>query len=437
MPGMNAQSIHRRFYDLPAVVPADRPTEIVVRPLFEHSRFRPRGSYRIRHLAMERQSDADRKAETAVRPDARGALRFTLRFAGEQEHVLRIGATVSGEKVTVASFRLYSLHEDLLERRPLKGDLHTHSCRSDGVEEPAYVAAAARREGLDFVALTDHSRYDASLEAMEAFAGVDTDFRIYPGEEIHPPGNPIHMLNVGGRSSVVELFRRQPARYRTEVAAIRKGLAGLPEGVDAAQYASCLWTFQKTREAGGLAVFCHPYWYWDDHFMAPGALTDHLLAERPFDAVEVITSLNSVHTRTNMMENTYHTARYYEECGRGGPIPAIGVSDAHRVEGASDFGRCYTVVFPQSPEAADVIDSIRRGFSVAVENLPGLGARPHGPFRLVKLTHFLIREVFPAHDEICREEGQRLLAHIARGGGAAATSWRRPEAPRHRRRKPG
>jgi histidinol phosphatase-like PHP family hydrolase len=37
-----------------------------------------------------------------------------------------------------------------------KGNLHTHSTRSDGAREPADVCAAYRDAGYDFLALTDH-----------------------------------------------------------------------------------------------------------------------------------------------------------------------------------------------------------------------------------------------------------------------------------------
>lgn len=420
---MSTQSIPRKYTGLPAVVRADRETEIVLRPLYDHSRFAPGCSYRIHHIAMDYLPGADSGKETIVSTTGEGNLRFSLHFPGEQEHVVRI--ETEEEKKIVASLRVYSLRRDLYDRRPYKGDIHCHSNRSDGTEDPAYVAAAARREGLDFFALTDHSCYPASLEAISAFRDAAVDLRIYPGEEIHPPGNPIHMLNVGGGASVTDLIRENTGGYRSEVEAVRKGLPELPDGVDPLQYASCLWCFEKIRGTGGLAVFCHPYWYWNDHFAAPGPLTNLLFAERPFDAVEVVTSLNSSHTRTNMMENTFHTARFYEEQARDGSLHPIGVTDAHRVEGAEDFGRCFTVVFASSPEREDVLDGIRSGFSVAVENLPGLGARPHGAFRLVKFTHFLLREVFPEHDELCREEGHRMLEYIHRDGSRDAEALSR------------
>ncbi len=43
-----------------------------------------------------------------------------------------------------------------------RGNLHTHSTRSDGILEPAEVCRRYKAEGYDFIALTDHliGRYD-------------------------------------------------------------------------------------------------------------------------------------------------------------------------------------------------------------------------------------------------------------------------------------
>ncbi|HMQ55842.1 MAG TPA: CehA/McbA family metallohydrolase [Anaerolineae bacterium] len=59
------------------------------------------------------------------------------------------------------------------------GELHTHSCHSDGLHGPLKLTDFARKEGLDFLAITDHNRIDA-------FDRLDPtlDFLIIPGIEI-------------------------------------------------------------------------------------------------------------------------------------------------------------------------------------------------------------------------------------------------------------
>jgi hypothetical protein len=106
----------------------------------------------------------------------------------------------------------------------------------------------------------------------------------------------------------------------------------------------------------------------------------------------------------------------------------VGASDAHGCERDELFGWYYTVVFAPSPALPDLIASIRNLLSVAVEALPGERAFAYGPFRLVRYTQFLLREVFPRHDELCAEEGRLMLAHP--GGDARAASRLREYAGR-------
>merc|ERR1712000_444133 len=110
------------------------------------------------------------------------------------------------------------------------------------------------------MALTDHRQYALSLEAQQAYAGIPIDLRIYPGEEVHPPDNPVHIINFGGSFSVNDLFEDR-GRYQAEVDQIDQQLGTLPAGVNRYQYASCCWAFEKIRQGGGLGIFCHPYWF--------------------------------------------------------------------------------------------------------------------------------------------------------------------------------
>ena len=73
-----------------------------------------------------------------------------------------------------------------------------HTRYSDGKEAPAIVCANYRRDGFDFLAITDHGKYFPSLEAIDAYENIPTGMKIFRGEEVHPPGNHIHMVNFGG-----------------------------------------------------------------------------------------------------------------------------------------------------------------------------------------------------------------------------------------------
>jgi hypothetical protein len=294
-----------------------------------------------------------------------------------------------------------------------------HSSASDGKEAPAYVAAACRQIGLDFMALTDHRNYAASLEAQAAFAGLPVDLRIYPGEEVHAPGNRVHIVNFGGSFSVNQRFADDPAAYQAEVQALSAGLTDLPPDYRA-EYASCLWCYCQIQQGGGLAIFCHPYWLFEDfaRFNVPEGLIARHLAELPFDALEVVGG----YSRREYTSNYLQTARYYAASAAGRLIPAVGVSDAHGCQTGELFGWYYTIAFSPSGDLPDLVRSIRSGYSVAVEAHPDLPPRAHGPFRLVVFAQFLLREVFPWHDQLCAQEGRLMLALLSDAGHRADTA---------------
>ncbi len=396
---------HRYFDVFPRVVRADGEATITVRSPLDPFRFIPGESYEVTLYPTEGLADGPGAPLALQLQD--GALSIRYYFAGEQEHVLLIDKVTEQGKSHLAELRVYSLADDLFERRPYKGDLHIHSVRSDGKEMPPYVAAASRRIGMDFMAVTDHGQYAPSLEAIQAFVNAPIDLRIYPGEEVHPPDNPVHIVNFGGSFSVNELFAMDS--YRSEVKALEETLGSLPPGIDRYQFASCLWCFDKIREAGGLGILCHPYWFFQHRYNVPTALMTALLEAFPFDALEVI----SGYSRNAAESNVLQIARYYEEQGWGRQVPIVGVSDAHGCETGELFGWYYTLIFSPSLELPDLAESIKSLYSVAVEAMPGETARVHGPFRLVKYASFLLREVLPQHDELCAQEGWQMLAYLS------------------------
>jgi predicted metal-dependent phosphoesterase TrpH len=82
-----------------------------------------------------------------------------------------------------------------------RGNLHTHSNRSDGVLPPESVAAHYRNAGYDFLALTDHflPRYQFPIVDTRPFR--TNSFTTLLGAELHAPANSHgeiwHILSVG------------------------------------------------------------------------------------------------------------------------------------------------------------------------------------------------------------------------------------------------
>lgn len=410
-----------RFFDvLPRIVPADTTSTVVIVPLFDHVRFDPDCLYELTYAPMEfpplRGGQAPRTKTPLIPED--GRFRITMIFEGEQEHTLVIDAVCGERKYRVGDFRVYSTADDLYGLRPFKGDFHLHSHKSDGVESPAYVAAAGRRAGLDFAALTDHHRYAPSVEAAEAFSGVPIDLRIYPGEEVHTPDNPVHILSFGARSGITDLYRDDDSAYRREVDALMALLPATPPGVNRFHYAASVWASERIREFGGLSMLCHPYWITGLRHNVEEPLLDIFFERSVFDALELISGFGweALH---DMDVNALQVARYHEERAKGRRIAVCGVSDAHAVEKSDAFGRYYTVCFAASPALPDLIDAIKDLRSVAVEAPAGHLPRAYGPFRLVKYTQFLLREIFPQHDELCFEEGRLMLQYLSGDMSAA------------------
>jgi hypothetical protein len=403
------QESSRYFNVFPRVVLSDQLTEIKITPLDRYAGFDANTRYQVTLYPMENLDSAEWNWKGAVLPaQVQGeSLVFSAVFEGEQKYILAVEAILEDQVQPVGDFAIYAAREDLYQRFPYKGDMHMHSHYSDGVESPPYVAAMCRKIGMDFMAVTDHGRYYPSLEAQEAFKDQPVDLRIYPGEEVHPPENPIHIVNFGGSFSINELFTKDD-RYQNDVTKRQAQLDVAPAGANRYWYASALWCFDKIREAGGLGIFCHPYWFMNRMVRIPESLTSALLETQPYDALEVIGGYFRHESDSNMLQ----VVRYYEETAKGKRIPIVGVSDAHGCH-KDLFGWYYTLAFSPSLELRDLISSIKDQYSVAVEALPGELLHVYGPFRLVKYALFVLEELMPAHDSLCSEEGGYMLAHLS------------------------
>jgi hypothetical protein len=348
--------------------------------------------------------------------EAEQTLAAELFFPREQEYQLRLSCVADGQELLVASLAVYALEVDLFACRPWKGDLHLHSIRSDGKDTPQHVAAACRRIGFDFMALTDHRQFAPSLEAIAAFSDVPVDLTIYTGEEVHAPDNPVHIVHIGGKRSINACFDTDA--YHQEIRERIASLPKLPADVEPAVYASTCWIFEQIAAGGGLSIFCHPYWlnansqYRQGYYISE-PLTTSLLDDQAFDALEVLGGYHLFETDSNNLQ----LARYHEERSAGRKIPIVGVSDAHGCETGQLFGWFYTIVFSRTTDLADLKEAIRDCRSVAVEALPGEVVRVHGPFRLVRYALFLLRAYFPWHDKLCRIEGDAMLAYIGESPG--------------------
>ena len=82
-----------------------------------------------------------------------------------------------------------------------RGNLHTHSTRSDGVLDPEEVCRRYRAEGYDFLALTDHFIGRYGYPIVDTLPFRTNSFTTIPGAELHSGamanGELWHILAVG------------------------------------------------------------------------------------------------------------------------------------------------------------------------------------------------------------------------------------------------
>ena len=146
-------------YDIfPMVFPKGELTQITIKPLGVHVAFN--GEYTLKVMRVDVGTpnyamSSWNHTDYSLQPCEDGCLRFLYTADAETELIVRL---YKAEK-QLAQFNLYALEEDLACRIPLRGDLHMHTCRSDGSEDPAIVCANYRKIGYDFIVITDHHRY--------------------------------------------------------------------------------------------------------------------------------------------------------------------------------------------------------------------------------------------------------------------------------------
>lgn len=297
------------------------------------------------------------------------------------------------------SFKIFALDNDLYQTTPYKGDGHMHTYYSDGLESPEYVAACCRTRGLDFIAVTDHRQYFPSIRAQQKFEPIKTDFLILNGEEVHSPGNNVHIINFGGSFSVNEWFNEKRAEYDCLVAS---KLATIIEPMsDYTRYniAASMVIFDKIREGGGVAVFCHPYWETGNGYDISEDITQYLMEHKPFDALELIGGYTTDEYFSNPLQTAYQSTMFPN-------IPVVGHTDSHgqhRADLGADW--YYMIVFAKDLSLPSLREAVINGKCVAVDASASGFPKVYGSYRLVKYTYFLLENVYPTHDDICSKQG--------------------------------
>lgn len=353
-----------------------------------------------------------------------GELRVPYFFGGEQEWRIHVSTKEYGDHTNPLYLKnvkehsawqiyidapkkgfdvyVYSLKPDLYGARVKRGDLHVHTTASDGDESPALTAANYRKGGFDFMSVTDHAVYHASEEAEKRLAFVD-NFTILPGEEVHNNASGyFHMVSIGGRYSISDIFSNEKERVEREVSQLAKEVT-VPDGLDPHEYLSRLWMYREIKKSGGYAILPHVYWYIGYHHVQT-KMTLAIIRNGLCDAFELLGG--NTPEKDNLQLALYNDLRQ-----EGISLPIVGSSDSHTVfnEKRSMFKSHSTVVFTDD---GDIIGAVEKGRSVAVEALPGETPHVYGSLRLTMYTRFLMNNYFPIHDELCAASGLFIEEYV-------------------------
>ena len=352
-------------------------------------------------------------------------IRWEVTPAFEGELCYRLVVESAARTEVVAEWGLYALDADLYPLLPLRGDLHIHtSCSECGRrnEDPKYVAAWARKRGLDFIAITDHAQRDPSRLTAEWFRTTGCPMQVYPGEETHMlfekvptlfcrnrfiPTN--HIVSFGATAGVVAWANEHFQEYWDTLEKMAAALpAKFPHSVRLAMAGSD-WLIDKIHEFGGLAIFCHPFWRPRRRMNLAAPVRDYILEQNKFDAMEVIGLGTYMERQYPEMEGNRRAVAWWQQMSlrRGSAIPLVGTTDSHATREL--IGRQYTTVFAAENTLESVQAAIRAGRSLACLRHEEQPLSIFGDYRLVSYAYYLEREYFPEHDARCAAEGEQLL----------------------------
>ncbi len=215
------------------------------------------------------------------------------------------------------------------------GDFHTHTHHSDGALTPPELAALARREGMDFLTITDHN----TLTAYPHF-GADADLCIIPGLEVtYSAGH----YNVFGLT--------QPAPWQAAVTQGPTSINHVEADLDPDEL------LKQSAAAGLLNSINHPLlppWAW-------------LMAETDLRDIHCLEICNDPSWPDNRVGNPLAVEMWTRWLNAGHRITAIGGSDYHRpvnkpgtIKPPDRLGSPRTYVYTESLSGAAILNGLRR-----------------------------------------------------------------------------
>lgn len=195
----------------------------------------------------------------------------------------------------------------------LRGNLHTHTTRSDGTSQPQEVIHRYAQAGYDFLAITDHDRI------------------VTPGEM--KQWDPEGMVLIGGN----EISRHGPHLLHLPA---RRKVEPLPERQQ---------VMLDAQRVGGMVIVNHPNW---------GETFNHCPLERMREWVGYAGMEIFNGTIHRLHGSPLATDKWDQLLKAGRRIWGFANDDHHRPE---DFALGWNMVYAKRRSAAQIIDALQRG----------------------------------------------------------------------------
>ena len=210
-----------------------------------------------------------------------------------------------------------------LPGRWYRGNLHTHTTRSDGAWSPGQVAEWYAQHGYDFIAFTEHERV-TDREAIRSLSLGDhqtNGLLVLPGVELSVghshQGAPVHVVVVGD-------------------------ITDLPAFNSLTLGQALAWGWQS----GAFVFLAHPYW--------SGMSTEELMA---LDGVGAIESFNNASDLEN--HKGWATVYWDNMLARGKVTFGVATDDSHFHE--ADHGGGWVMVKAPELTPSAIIAALRAG----------------------------------------------------------------------------
>jgi hypothetical protein len=218
-----------------------------------------------------------------------------------------------------------------------RGNLHTHTSRSDGDRPPEDSYRWYRDHGYAFVAVTDHNQ----LTPPEAYRAIERPgFVIVHGEEITMAvqGHPVHVNALCTKRVIGDVPDHALEKFATRAEALR-------------------WAVAKVHEQDAVAMVNHPNFIWaltaDDVASAHGAQLLEMWSGHPF-----VHSAGDEH-------HPSEEAIWDDVLSRGENFAGVAVDDTHYIgphrDPAARPGRGWVEVFANEASEPAICEALSKG----------------------------------------------------------------------------